>query len=69
MHNDFESWDKSSLVQYAYDAQAKEVALQDQVRELQMQIDWMQQDQRACLDSYRDLVKRMGVGDARTGSL
>jgi len=29
---------------------------------LQMQIDWLQQDQRVCLDSYRDLVRRMGVG-------
>jgi len=61
MHNDFESWDKSSLVQYAYDAQKREAALQTQLRELQMQIDWLQQDQRVCLDSYRDLVRRLGV--------
>jgi cytochrome c556 len=64
MHNDFESWDKASLVQYAYDAQKREAALQTQLRELQMQIDWMQQDQRACLDSYRDLVRRLGVTPA-----
>ena len=64
MHNDFESWDKASLVQYAYDAQAREVELQEQVKALQMQVDWMQQDQRACLDGYRDLVRRMGVTPA-----
>jgi cytochrome c556 len=64
MHNEFKSWDKASLVQYAYDAQKREAALQEQVRELQMQLDWMQQDQRACLDSYRDLVRRLGVTPA-----
>ena len=63
MQSEFESWDRASLVQYAYDAQKREAALQTQLRELQMQIDWMQQDQRACLDSYRDLVRRMGVSN------
>jgi hypothetical protein len=62
MQSEFESWDRASLVQYAYDAQEREAALQQQVKTLQMQIDWLQQDQRACLDSYRDLVRRMGVG-------
>jgi uncharacterized protein YlxW (UPF0749 family) len=64
MHNDFESWGKLSLVQYAYDAQEREAALQQQVKTLQMQIDWLQQDQRVCLDSYRDLVRRLGVTPA-----
>jgi hypothetical protein len=69
MQSEFESWDKSSLVQYAYDAQEREAALQQQVKTLQMQIDWLQQDQRVCLDSYRDLVRRMGVSDARSGGV
>jgi uncharacterized protein YlxW (UPF0749 family) len=64
MHNDFESWGKLSLVQYAYDAQKREAALQQQVKTLQMQVDWLQQDQRVCLDSYRDLVRRLGVTPA-----
>ena len=64
MQSEFESWDRASLVQYAYDAQAKEAALQQQVKTLQMQVDWLQQDQRVCLDSYRDLVRRLCVTPA-----
>jgi hypothetical protein len=36
-------------------------AQDEQIKELQMKIDWLEQDRRDAIEGYRDLVRRLGV--------
>lgn len=54
---DFDSWSKASLVQFAYDVQAKMQEQQDEIVRLQQQLDWTQQDVTCALMAYRELLR------------
>jgi hypothetical protein len=54
---DFDSWSKQSLVQFAYDAQQKLRDQQEEIKRLQMLLDFSQQDVTCALVAYRELLR------------
>ena len=54
---DFDSWSKQSLVQFAYDAQQKLREQQEEIKRLQMLLDFSQQDVTCALVAYRELLR------------
>ena len=54
---DVDSWSKASLVQFAYDAQQKLREQQEEIKRLQMLLDFSQQDVSVCLLAYRELLR------------
>ena len=58
---DFQSWSHETLARFAEDAQQRMQEQADEIKRLQMQVDWLEQDRRDCIDGYRDLVRRLGV--------
>jgi hypothetical protein len=61
---DFDSWSKQSLVQFAYDAQQKLREQQEEIKRLQMQLDFSQQDVTCALVAYRELLRGWPSPDA-----
>lgn len=58
---DFQSWSPETLARFAEESQAEIAKQADKIKALQMRIDWLEQDRRAAIDGYRDLVRRLGV--------
>ena len=58
---DFRSWSPETLAKFAEEAQARLTAQDEQIKELQMKIDWLEQDRRDAIEGYRDLVRRLGA--------
>lgn len=58
---DFHSWAHETLARFAEDAQRELQAQAEEIKRLQMQVDWLEQDRRECLDGYRDLLRRLGA--------
>lgn len=54
---DFESWSKESLVLFARDSQEKMREQADEIKRLQMQLDFSQQDVTCALVAYRELLR------------
>jgi hypothetical protein len=54
---DFDSWSKQSLVQFAYDAQERLREQQEEIKRLQMLLDFSQQDVACALVAYRELLR------------
>jgi hypothetical protein len=54
---DFESWSKESLVMFARDSQEKMREQADEIKRLQMQLDFSQQDVTCALVAYRELLR------------
>jgi hypothetical protein len=54
---DFDSWSKESLVQFAYDAQQRLREQDAEIKRLQMQLDFSQQDVTCALVAYRELLR------------
>jgi cupin superfamily acireductone dioxygenase involved in methionine salvage len=54
---DFDSWSKESLVQFARDSQEKMREQQEEIKRLQMQLDFSQQDVTCALLAYRELLR------------
>jgi hypothetical protein len=54
---DFESWSKESLVMFARDSQEKMREQADEIKRLQMLLDFSQQDVTCALVAYRELLR------------
>ena len=54
---DFDSWSKESLVMFARDSQEKMREQADEIKRLQMQLDFSQQDVTCALVAYRELLR------------
>ena len=54
---DFYSWSKESLVQFARDSQEKMREQADEIKRLQMLLDFSQQDVTCALVAYRELLR------------
>jgi hypothetical protein len=54
---DFESWSKESLVLFARDSQEKMREQADEIKRLQMLLDFSQQDVTCALVAYRELLR------------
>ena len=54
---DFDSWSKASLVQFAFDAQRRMREQQEEIKRLQMLLDFSQQDVTCALLAYRELLR------------
>jgi hypothetical protein len=54
---DFYSWSKESLVQFAHDAQDRMREQADEIKRLQMLLDFSQQDVTCALVAYRELLR------------
>lgn len=54
---DFDSWSKASLVQFAYDAAERLRDQQEEIKRLQMLLDFSQQDVACALVAYRELLR------------
>jgi hypothetical protein len=54
---DFDSWSKESLVLFARDSQEKMREQADEIKRLQMQLDFSQQDVTCALVAYRELLR------------
>ena len=58
---DFRSWSPETLARFAEESQAQIAQQADEIKALQMRIDWLEQDRRDAIEGYRDLVRRLGV--------
>ena len=58
---DFRTWSPETLARFAEESQAQIAKQAEEIKVLQMRIDWLEQDRRAAIDGYRDLVRRLGV--------
>jgi hypothetical protein len=54
---DFDSWSKESLVMFARDSQEKMREQADEIKRLQMLLDFSQQDVTCALVAYRELLR------------
>ena len=54
---DFDSWSKESLVLFARDSQEKMRKQADEIKRLQMLLDFSQQDVTCALVAYRELLR------------
>jgi capsule polysaccharide export protein KpsE/RkpR len=54
---DFDSWSKESLVLFARDSQEKMREQAAEIKRLQMQLDFSQQDVTCALVAYRELLR------------
>jgi hypothetical protein len=54
---DFDSWSKESLVLFARDSQEKMREQADEIKRLQMLLDFSQQDVTCALVAYRELLR------------
>ena len=54
---DFYSWSKESLVQFAHDANERLREQEEEIKRLQMLLDFSQQDVSVCLLAYRELLR------------
>ena len=58
---DFRAWSPETLAKFAEEAQAQIATQADEIKALQMRIDWLEQDRRDAIEGYRDLVRSLGV--------
>jgi hypothetical protein len=54
---DFYSWSKESLVQFAHDANERLREQEEEIKRLQMLLDFSQQDVTCALTAYRELLR------------
>jgi hypothetical protein len=54
---DFYSWSKESLVQFAHDANERLREQEEEIKRLQMLLDFSQQDVACALVAYRELLR------------
>jgi hypothetical protein len=54
---DFYSWSKESLVQFAHDANERLREQEEEIKRLQMLLDFSQQDVTCALVAYRELLR------------
>jgi hypothetical protein len=54
---DFDSWSKESLVLFARDSQEKMREQEEEIKRLQMLLDFSQQDVACALVAYRELLR------------
>lgn len=58
---DFKIWSHETLARFAEESQAQIAKQAEEIKSLQMRIDWLEQDRLDAIEGYRDLVRRLGV--------